>query len=77
MALRIIVSDGQSFVWSHTEKKPKFPDKRPDDWHITFLQADNADLAFIRMVFDNIPFCEVNQVVTWRGIFAQFIYDNL
>lgn len=43
---------------------------------VTYIQADGDELIFVLNQFDNLPHTK-GRVQIWRGIFAQFIYDNL
>lgn len=62
-------------VWHIQSHKPTFNIIPAEKSIIQLLQADGDELQLIIKRFPNLPysygFC------TWRGQFAQFIYDNL
>ena len=44
---------------------------------VTMIQADGDELDMVRANFKNIPDNADRRVVVWRGVFAQFIFENL
>jgi len=76
--LYIVRKNGDTFDWHVGEKKPS---RNPSNEFEPFtdvceIQADGHELDYIRKNFSNLPMCH-KAVVTWKGEWAQFIYDHL
>lgn len=63
--------DSYEYIWNLGEKRP-FPNGHP-----YWLRATDAELEYIKMNFENVPFKRhVNECV-WHGEWAAFIFSNL
>jgi hypothetical protein len=68
----------QKYTWHINQKLLNIP----RDAEVEYVNASCDELAFISSHFENVPMISsllINcvKVVTWRGVFAQFIIDNL
>lgn len=57
--------------WNLGEEKPYERDS------VAELHASGEELRFIEQQFRGIPTVMRKETVIWRGVYAQFIYDNL
>jgi hypothetical protein len=48
-----------------------------EDYGLTIIRADGADLKFIKLHFYNIPMVNNTHYVTWGGDIAYFILNHL
>lgn len=46
-------------------------------FRVVEIQADGHELQYIRDNFRNLPDCPYLKLVTWKGNWAQFIFDHL
>jgi hypothetical protein len=70
MPYTIIEVDGRTIQWYKEDKKPKLNEK------IHMFHATQTELEVIKARFKGIPICEGN-FCAWKGVFAEFIFDNL
>lgn len=64
-------------MWEHGTKLDGSPSEY--DWQIVSLEASEKELSWIGQNFSHIPSANVvnHPIQTWKGIFAEFIYDHL
>lgn len=88
MALFIERSGGKPATWHVGDKKPfaivvirndgEIPEYTAEDFQdVVEVQADGLELDHIMKNFTNVPFRLNSRVTSWKGHWAQFIYDNL
>ena len=77
--LYIIRKGNREYQWHVGDKKPEAMTgsmtSAPFD-DVIEIQADGHELNLIRQNFKNLPDCD-KAVVSWKGDWAQFIYDHL
>lgn len=64
----------KNYKWRIGDSKPKVNVEK-----VVAITADGAGMALVKQLFLNIPFTSFNnnnEEITWRGIFAQFIFEN-
>ncbi len=44
---------------------------------VSEVQVDGQELEYIRSMFKNLPDISGRTLIQWKGVFAQFIYDNM